>query len=81
MLWVAKKVTSATYHFSKLFATDMVMAIREEVRNKIRRTNPNGTTRWNGGDRTFSLFLASEKAAYYLPEPTSHNINGGQHVY
>ncbi len=60
-------------------ATDMVMAVREEVRNKIVEQIPMG--RLGGTEEIAHLvsFLASEKSAYITG--ANYAINGGQHVY
>ncbi|MES2703311.1 MAG: acetoacetyl-CoA reductase [Bacteroidota bacterium] len=59
--------------------TDMVMAVKEEVRNQIISQIPVG--RLGGTDEVAYLvsFLASDKASYITGANLS--INGGQHVY
>jgi acetoacetyl-CoA reductase len=60
-------------------ATDMVMAVREDVRNAIIAQIPMG--RLGGTDEIAYLvsFLASEKANYITGANIA--INGGQHMY
>ncbi len=60
-------------------ATDMVMAVREDVRNKIIEQIPVG--RLGGTEEIAYLvsFLASEKASFITG--SNYAINGGQHVY
>lgn len=60
-------------------ATDMVMAVREDVRNQIIAQIPMG--RLGGTDEIAYLvsFLASEKANFITG--ANYSINGGQHVY
>jgi acetoacetyl-CoA reductase len=59
--------------------TDMVMAVKEEVRNQIISQIPLG--RLGGTDEVAHLvsFLASDKASFITGANLS--INGGQHVY
>lgn len=59
--------------------TDMVMAVREDVRNEIIKTIPVG--RLGGTEEIAHLvcFLASEKSAFITGANIA--INGGQHVY
>jgi acetoacetyl-CoA reductase len=60
-------------------ATDMVLAVREDVRNKIIEQIPIG--RLGGTDEIAYLvsFLASERASFITG--SNYAINGGQHVY
>lgn len=60
-------------------ATDMVMAVREDVRNQIIAQIPVG--RLGGTEEVAHLvaFLASDKASFITGANMS--INGGQHVY
>lgn len=60
-------------------ATDMVMAVREDVRNQIIAQIPVG--RLGGTEEIAYLvsFLASEKASFITG--ANYSINGGQHVY
>ncbi|MCS7029322.1 MAG: beta-ketoacyl-ACP reductase [Bacteroidia bacterium] len=60
-------------------ATDMVMAVREDIRNQIISQIPVG--RLGGTEEVAHLvaFLASEKASFITGANMS--INGGQHVY
>jgi len=75
---VAKKGITVNTISPGYIGTDMVMAIREEVRNKIVEQIPMG--RLGGTDEIAYLvsFLASEKAAYITG--ANYAINGGQHV-
>jgi acetoacetyl-CoA reductase len=59
--------------------TDMVMAVREDVRNQIIAQIPVG--RLGGTEEIAYLvsFLASEKASFITG--ANYSINGGQHVY
>jgi acetoacetyl-CoA reductase len=59
--------------------TDMVMAVKEEVRNQIIAQIPIG--RLGGTDEVAHLvsFLASDNASFITGANLS--INGGQHVY
>lgn len=59
--------------------TDMVMAVKEEIRNQIISQIPIG--RLGGTDEVAHLvsFLASERASFITGANIS--INGGQHVY
>jgi len=59
--------------------TDMVMAVKEEIRNQIIAQIPLG--RLGGTDEVAHLvsFLASDKASFITGANLS--INGGQHVY
>jgi acetoacetyl-CoA reductase len=59
--------------------TDMVMAVREDVRNQIIAQIPVG--RLGGTDEIAYLvsFLASDKASFITG--ANYSINGGQHVY
>ncbi len=59
--------------------TDMVMAVKEEIRNQIIAQIPVG--RLGGTDEVAHLvsFLASDKASFITGANLS--INGGQHVY
>ena len=76
---VAKKGITVNTISPGYIATDMVMAIREDVRNKIIEQVPMG--RLGGTDEIAFLvsFLASEKAAFITG--ANYAINGGQHVY
>lgn len=76
---VAKKGVTVNTISPGYIGTDMVMAIREEVRNKIVEQIPMG--RLGGTEEIAYLvsFLASEKAAYITG--ANYAINGGQHVY
>jgi acetoacetyl-CoA reductase len=60
-------------------ATDMVLAVREDVRNKIIEQIPLG--RLGGTEEIAHLvsFLASEQASFITG--ANYAINGGQHVY
>ena len=59
--------------------TDMVMAVKEEVRNQIIAQIPVG--RLGGTDEVAHLvsYLASDEASFITGANLS--INGGQHVY
>ena len=59
-------------------ATDMVMAVREDIRNKIIATIPKG--RLGGTDEIAYLvsYLASEEASFITG--ANYAINGGQHM-
>ena len=76
---VAKKGITVNTISPGYIGTDMVMAIKEEVRNKIVEQIPMG--RLGGTEEIAYLvsFLASEKAAYITG--ANYAINGGQHVY
>lgn len=76
---VARKGITVNTISPGYIGTDMVMAIREEVRNKIVEQIPMG--RLGGTEEIAYLvsFLASEKAAYITG--ANYAINGGQHVY
>lgn len=60
-------------------ATDMVMAVREDIRNQIIAQIPVG--RLGGTEEIAHLvsFLASDKASFITG--ANYSINGGQHVY
>lgn len=75
---VAKKGITVNTISPGYIGTDMVMAIKEEVRNKIVEQIPMG--RLGGTEEIAYLvsFLASEKAAYITG--ANYAINGGQHV-
>ncbi|MFM2386139.1 MAG: hypothetical protein RL660_896 [Bacteroidota bacterium] len=76
---LAKKGVTVNTISPGYIATDMVMAIKEEVRNKIVEQIPMG--RLGGTNEIAHLvsFLASEDAAYITG--ANYAINGGQHVY
>ncbi len=76
---LAKKGITVNTISPGYIATDMVMAIKEEVRNKIVEQIPMG--RLGGTEEIAHLvsFLASEEAAYITG--ANYAINGGQHVY
>jgi acetoacetyl-CoA reductase len=59
--------------------TDMVMAIREDVREKIVAEIPAGRLALPGEVADAVAFLASEKAAYITG--TNLSVNGGLHMY
>lgn len=75
---VARKGITVNTISPGYIGTDMVMAIKEEVRNKIVEQIPMG--RLGGTEEIAYLvsFLASEKAAYITG--ANYAINGGQHV-
>ena len=60
-------------------ATDMVMAVAENIRNKIISTIPVG--RLGGTDEIAHLvsYLASDEASFITG--SNYSINGGQHMY
>lgn len=60
-------------------ATDMVMAVREEIRNQIIAQIPVGRLGTTEEIAYLVSFLASEKASYITG--ANYAINGGQHVY
>ncbi|MCU0339398.1 MAG: acetoacetyl-CoA reductase [Spirosomaceae bacterium] len=76
---VARKGITVNTISPGYIATDMVMAVKEEVRNKIVEQIPMG--RLGGTEEIAYLvsFLASGKANYITG--ANYAINGGQHVY
>jgi acetoacetyl-CoA reductase len=76
---VAKKGITVNTISPGYIGTDMVMAVREDVRNAIIEQIPVG--RLGGTEEIAHLvsFLASEKAAFITG--ANYAINGGQHVY
>lgn len=75
---VARKGITVNTISPGYIATDMVLAIREDVRNKIIEQIPMG--RMGGTEEIAHLvsFLASEKAGFITG--ANYAINGGQHV-
>jgi acetoacetyl-CoA reductase len=76
---VAKKGITVNTISPGYIATDMVMAVREDVRNAIIEQIPIG--RLGGTEEIAHLvsFLASEEASFITG--ANYAINGGQHVY
>lgn len=76
---VAKKGVTVNTISPGYIATDMVMAVPEDIREKIVSGIPVG--RLGGTDEIAHLvsFLASEKASFITG--ANYAINGGQHVY
>lgn len=76
---VAKKGITVNTISPGYIATDMVMAIPEEIRNKIVAEIPIG--RMGGTEEIAHLvsFLASKEASFITG--ANYAINGGQHVY
>ena len=60
-------------------ATDMVMAVAEEIREKIVKGIPVGRLGCSEEISSLVSFLASDKAGYITG--ANYAINGGQHVY
>jgi acetoacetyl-CoA reductase len=76
---VAKKGITVNTISPGYIGTDMVMAVREDVRNQIVEQIPVG--RLGGTEEVAHLvsFLASDKASFITG--ANYSINGGQHVY
>jgi acetoacetyl-CoA reductase len=76
---VARKGITVNTISPGYIGTDMVMAIREDVREKIVAQVPVG--RLGGTEEIAHLvsFLASDKASFITG--ANYSINGGQHVY
>ncbi len=76
---VAKKGITVNTISPGYIATDMVMAVPEEIRNKIVAEIPMG--RLGGTEEIAHLvsFLASKEASFITG--ANYAINGGQHVY
>jgi acetoacetyl-CoA reductase len=76
---VARKGITVNTISPGYIATDMVLAVREDVRNAIIEQIPLG--RLGGTEEIAYLvsFLASEKASFITG--ANYAINGGQHVY
>ncbi len=76
---VAKKGITVNTISPGYIATDMVMAVPEEIRNKIVAEIPMG--RMGGTEEIAHLvsFLASKNASFITG--ANYAINGGQHVY
>ena len=76
---VAKKGVTVNTISPGYIGTDMVMAVKEEVRNQIVSAIPVG--RLGGTEEIAHLvsFLASPKASFITG--ANYAINGGQHVY
>ena len=76
---VARKGVTVNTISPGYIGTDMVMAVKEEVRNKIVANIPVG--RLGGTEEIAHLvsFLASPKASFITG--ANYAINGGQHVY
>jgi len=76
---VARKGVTVNTISPGYIGTDMVMAVKEEVRNKIVSNIPVG--RLGGTEEIAHLvsFLASPKASFITG--ANYAINGGQHVY
>lgn len=76
---VAKKGITVNTISPGYIATDMVMAVPEEIRNKIIAEIPMG--RMGGTEEIAHLvsFLASKEASFITG--ANYAINGGQHVY
>lgn len=75
---VAKKGVTVNTISPGYIATDMVLAVREDIREKIVQQIPVG--RFGGTEEIAYLvsFLASEKASFITG--ANYAINGGQHV-
>lgn len=76
---VARKGITVNTISPGYIGTDMVMAVKEEVRNQIVEQIPIG--RLGGTEEVAHLvcFLASEQASFITG--SNYSINGGQHVY
>lgn len=76
---VARKGITVNTISPGYIGTDMVMAVREDVRNQIVEQIPVG--RLGGTEEVADLvcFLASDKASFITG--ANYSINGGQHVY
>lgn len=76
---VARKGITVNTISPGYIGTDMVMAVKEEVRNQIVEQIPVG--RLGGTEEVAHLvcFLASEQASFITG--SNYSINGGQHVY
>jgi acetoacetyl-CoA reductase len=76
---VAKKGITVNTISPGYIGTDMVMAVKEEVRNQIVEQIPMG--RLGGTEEVAHLvcFLASDQASFITG--ANYSINGGQHVY
>lgn len=76
---VARKGITVNTISPGYIGTDMVMAVKEEVRNQIVEQIPLG--RLGGTEEVAHLvcFLASDKASFITG--ANYSINGGQHVY
>lgn len=76
---VAKKGITVNTISPGYIATDMVMAVAENVRDKIIQGIPVGRLGGTGEIAHLVSFLASEEAAFITG--ANYAINGGQHVY
>lgn len=76
---VARKGITVNTISPGYIGTDMVMAVKEEIRNQIVEQIPLG--RLGGTEEVAHLvcFLASDKASFITG--SNYSINGGQHVY
>ncbi|MES2558679.1 MAG: acetoacetyl-CoA reductase [Bacteroidota bacterium] len=76
---VARKGVTVNTISPGYIGTDMVMAVKEEVRNQIVEQIPMG--RLGGTEEVAHLvcFLASDQASFITG--ANYSINGGQHVY
>ena len=76
---VAKKCITVNTISPGYIGTDMVMAVREDVRDQIVAQIPVG--RLGGTEEVAHLvcFLASDQASFITG--ANYSINGGQHVY
>lgn len=76
---VARKGITVNTISPGYIGTDMVMAVKEEIRNQIVEQIPIG--RLGGTEEVAHLvcFLASDKASFITG--ANYSINGGQHVY
>jgi acetoacetyl-CoA reductase len=76
---VARKGITVNTISPGYIGTDMVMAVKEEIRNQIVEQIPVG--RLGGTEEVAHLvcFLASEQASFITG--ANYSINGGQHVY
>lgn len=76
---VARKGITVNTISPGYIGTDMVMAVKEEIRNQIVEQIPLG--RLGGTEEVAHLvcFLASDKASFITG--ANYSINGGQHVY
>lgn len=76
---VAKKGITVNTISPGYIGTDMVMAVKEEIRNQIVEQIPMG--RLGGTEEVAHLvcFLASDQASFITG--ANYSINGGQHVY
>jgi acetoacetyl-CoA reductase len=76
---VARKGVTVNTISPGYIGTDMVMAVKEEIRNQIVEQIPMG--RLGGTEEVAHLvcFLASDQASFITG--ANYSINGGQHVY